>query len=57
VRRILMQGADTSIKKKFAKIDALKSKISENKSYTTTELGKVKGDIVKLKEEVGKLKK
>lgn len=57
VRRILMQGQDSSIKKKMAKIDALESKISENKNYVTTELGKVKGDMNKLKEEVGKLKK
>lgn len=57
VRRLLMQGQDTSVKKKMAKIDTLENKINEQKNHTTTEIGKVKAEINKVKEEVNKLKK
>jgi uncharacterized protein YneF (UPF0154 family) len=49
VRRILMQGQDSSVKKKLAKIDALESKLDEHKRKVTSDLAKLKEDIAKQK--------
>jgi septal ring factor EnvC (AmiA/AmiB activator) len=57
VRRILMQGQDQSVKKKMAKIETLEAKVNENKNHATSEIGKVKAELVKVKDELSKLAK
>ena len=54
VRRILLQGQDTSVKKQLAKIDLTESKLEEYKRQNNGEVNKCKMELGKLKEEINK---
>jgi hypothetical protein len=57
VRRILMQGQDSSVKKQLQKVDANENKIDNYKRENNAAVKAVKDDVNKLKEDVAKLKK
>ena len=57
VRRILLQGQDSSVKKQLAKIDTTASNLESYKQNNNGEIRKLKDELAKLKDELSKLKK
>jgi hypothetical protein len=57
VRRILMQGQDSSVKKQLQKVDANEIKIENYKRENNSAVKAIKDEVSKLKDDIGRLKK